>query len=132
MLVIHPDGNQCLLGRKKIFPIGMFSCLAGFVEPGNPHTHTHTHTHVRCIESSVAPPLLRGDAGGGGEEGGGGGEWGEGRPGAVRLLPAVADAVQPYDRLPRRRRVDRHQSGRRRDRGSSLVPAATGTNNTNQ
>ncbi|XP_056274863.1 peroxisomal NADH pyrophosphatase NUDT12 isoform X2 [Pseudoliparis swirei] len=34
MLVIHPDGNQCLLGRKKIFPIGMFSCLAGFVEPG--------------------------------------------------------------------------------------------------
>ncbi|XP_032434297.1 NAD-capped RNA hydrolase NUDT12 [Xiphophorus hellerii] len=34
MLVIHPDGNQCLLGRKKVFPVGMFSCLAGFVEPG--------------------------------------------------------------------------------------------------
>ncbi|KAM4577819.1 NAD-capped RNA hydrolase NUDT12-like [Fundulus diaphanus] len=34
MLVIHPDGNQCLLGRKKVFPAGMFSCLAGFVEPG--------------------------------------------------------------------------------------------------
>ncbi|CAJ1069673.1 peroxisomal NADH pyrophosphatase NUDT12 isoform X2 [Xyrichtys novacula] len=34
MLVIHPDGNQCLLGRKKIFPTGLFSCLAGFVEPG--------------------------------------------------------------------------------------------------
>ncbi|XP_028269835.1 NAD-capped RNA hydrolase NUDT12 isoform X1 [Parambassis ranga] len=34
MLVIHPDGNHCLLGRKKIFPAGMFSCLAGFVEPG--------------------------------------------------------------------------------------------------
>ncbi|XP_066567342.1 NAD-capped RNA hydrolase NUDT12 isoform X1 [Amia ocellicauda] len=34
MLVIHPDGNQCLLGRKKTFPRGMFSCLAGFVEPG--------------------------------------------------------------------------------------------------
>uniref|UniRef100_A0A3Q3IPU9 NAD(+) diphosphatase n=1 Tax=Monopterus albus TaxID=43700 RepID=A0A3Q3IPU9_MONAL len=34
MLVIHPDGNQCLLGRKKIFPVGMFSCLAGFIEPG--------------------------------------------------------------------------------------------------
>lgn len=34
MLVIHPDGNQCLLGRKKIFPARMFSCLAGFVEPG--------------------------------------------------------------------------------------------------
>ncbi|KAM4616884.1 NAD-capped RNA hydrolase NUDT12 [Polymixia lowei] len=34
MLVIHPDGNQCMLGRKKIFPVGMFSCLAGFIEPG--------------------------------------------------------------------------------------------------
>nr|XP_033785047.1 peroxisomal NADH pyrophosphatase NUDT12 isoform X2 [Geotrypetes seraphini]XP_033785048.1 peroxisomal NADH pyrophosphatase NUDT12 isoform X2 [Geotrypetes seraphini] len=34
MLVLHPDGNQCLLGRKKQFPAGMFSCLAGFVEPG--------------------------------------------------------------------------------------------------
>ncbi|XP_057688600.1 peroxisomal NADH pyrophosphatase NUDT12 [Corythoichthys intestinalis] len=34
MLVIHPDGNHCLLGRKSIFPAGMFSCLAGFVEPG--------------------------------------------------------------------------------------------------
>lgn len=34
MLVIHPDGNQCLLGRKKVFPTGMFSCLAGFIEPG--------------------------------------------------------------------------------------------------
>ncbi|XP_031426941.1 peroxisomal NADH pyrophosphatase NUDT12 [Clupea harengus] len=34
MLVIHPEGNQCLLGRKKVFPAGMFSCLAGFIEPG--------------------------------------------------------------------------------------------------
>ncbi|CAN9512640.1 unnamed protein product [Ophioblennius macclurei] len=34
MLVIHPDGEQVLLGRKKMFPPGMFSCLAGFVEPG--------------------------------------------------------------------------------------------------
>ncbi|CAG5917492.1 unnamed protein product [Menidia menidia] len=34
MLVLHPDGNHCLLGRKKVFPPGMFSCLAGFVEPG--------------------------------------------------------------------------------------------------
>ncbi|KAK2838127.1 hypothetical protein Q5P01_015339 [Channa striata] len=39
MLVIHPDGNQCLLGRKKIFPVGMFSCLAGFIEPGETIEH---------------------------------------------------------------------------------------------
>ncbi|NXA50520.1 NUD12 pyrophosphatase, partial [Nothocercus julius] len=34
MLVVHPDGNHCLLGRQKRFPPGMFTCLAGFVEPG--------------------------------------------------------------------------------------------------
>uniref|UniRef100_A0A7M4ED89 NAD-capped RNA hydrolase NUDT12 n=2 Tax=Crocodylus porosus TaxID=8502 RepID=A0A7M4ED89_CROPO len=34
MQVIHPDENQCLLGRKSTFPPGMFTCLAGFVEPG--------------------------------------------------------------------------------------------------
>lgn len=45
MLVIHPDGNQCLLGRKKIFPAGMFSCLAGFIEPGNKQAHT-----LHCID----------------------------------------------------------------------------------
>ncbi|KFO75407.1 NAD-capped RNA hydrolase NUDT12 [Cuculus canorus] len=34
MQVIHPDGNHCLLGRHKRSPAGMFTCLAGFVEPG--------------------------------------------------------------------------------------------------
>lgn len=34
MLVIHPDGNNCLLGRQRRHPPGMFSCLAGFMEPG--------------------------------------------------------------------------------------------------
>uniref|UniRef100_A0ACB8EQC2 Peroxisomal NADH pyrophosphatase nudt12 n=2 Tax=Sphaerodactylus townsendi TaxID=933632 RepID=A0ACB8EQC2_9SAUR len=34
MPVIHPDGNHCLLGRKKRFHPGMYTCLAGFVEPG--------------------------------------------------------------------------------------------------
>ena len=28
------DGDFCLLGRQKIFPEGMYSCLAGFVEGG--------------------------------------------------------------------------------------------------
>jgi NAD+ diphosphatase len=32
MLAIH--GERCLLGRKTQFPRGMWSCLAGFVEPG--------------------------------------------------------------------------------------------------
>ncbi|XP_019519559.1 PREDICTED: peroxisomal NADH pyrophosphatase NUDT12 [Hipposideros armiger] len=33
MQVIHPDGTKCLLGRQKRFPPGMFTCLAGFIEP---------------------------------------------------------------------------------------------------
>jgi NAD+ diphosphatase len=32
MLATH--GDACLVGRGKIFPPGMFSCLAGFMEPG--------------------------------------------------------------------------------------------------
>uniref|UniRef100_A0A8C6WTA3 NAD-capped RNA hydrolase NUDT12 n=1 Tax=Neogobius melanostomus TaxID=47308 RepID=A0A8C6WTA3_9GOBI len=41
MLVVHPDQSQVLLGRKKVFPSGMFSCLAGFIEPGE------------CVEAAV-------------------------------------------------------------------------------
>lgn len=41
MLVVHPDQSQVLLGRKKVFPPRMFSCLAGFIEPGE------------CVEAAV-------------------------------------------------------------------------------
>ncbi|KAI8490124.1 Peroxisomal NADH pyrophosphatase nudt12 [Branchiostoma belcheri] len=34
MLIISPDGKRCLLGRGKRFPGRMYSCLAGFMEPG--------------------------------------------------------------------------------------------------
>ncbi len=34
MLVIDEEGDRCLLGRSAHFPEGMYSCLAGFVEPG--------------------------------------------------------------------------------------------------
>ncbi|KAI8361088.1 NUDIX hydrolase domain-like protein [Mortierella sp. GBAus27b] len=32
--VISPDGERVLLGRQAVWPQGMYSCLAGFVEPG--------------------------------------------------------------------------------------------------
>jgi len=32
MLAVTPD--KCLLGRSPHFPPGMYSCLAGFIEPG--------------------------------------------------------------------------------------------------
>ncbi len=33
-LVVHPDGDKCLLGRQSRWPTGMYSVVAGFVEPG--------------------------------------------------------------------------------------------------
>ena len=33
-LVEHPDGKHCLLGRQSRWPDGMYSVVAGFVEPG--------------------------------------------------------------------------------------------------
>ncbi|KAF9575850.1 Peroxisomal NADH pyrophosphatase nudt12 [Mortierella alpina] len=32
--VISPDGERVLLGRQAVWPQGVYSCLAGFVEPG--------------------------------------------------------------------------------------------------
>jgi NAD+ diphosphatase len=32
-MLVH-DGDRCLLGRQSIWPAGMHSTLAGFVEPG--------------------------------------------------------------------------------------------------
>ncbi|XP_025076758.1 peroxisomal NADH pyrophosphatase NUDT12-like isoform X2 [Pomacea canaliculata] len=34
MLVVTGDNRRCLLGRAKRFPPKMYSCLAGFMEPG--------------------------------------------------------------------------------------------------
>lgn len=32
--IISNSGDQILLGRQKAWPKGMYSCLAGFIEPG--------------------------------------------------------------------------------------------------
>lgn len=32
--VLSPDGERCLLGRQAKWPKGRYSCLAGFVDPG--------------------------------------------------------------------------------------------------
>ncbi len=34
MMVVDEKNDRCLLGRSPHFPEGMYSCLAGFVEPG--------------------------------------------------------------------------------------------------
>ncbi len=34
VIMLAVDGDRCLLGRQPRFPTGMYSCLAGFLEPG--------------------------------------------------------------------------------------------------
>lgn len=34
VIMLVTDGDRCLLGRQPRFPPGMYSCLAGFLEPG--------------------------------------------------------------------------------------------------
>lgn len=34
MAIISTDGSKVLLGRQKAWPSMMYSCLAGFAEPG--------------------------------------------------------------------------------------------------
>ncbi|MEM0943443.1 MAG: NAD(+) diphosphatase, partial [Pseudomonadota bacterium] len=33
-IMLAVDGERCVLGRQPRFPPGMYSCLAGFIEPG--------------------------------------------------------------------------------------------------
>ena len=49
------DGERCLLGRQARFPKGMYSCLAGFVEPGETieeavRREIHEEAGVACGE----------------------------------------------------------------------------------
>ncbi len=34
IMLIHDGGERCVMGRQKVWPAGMHSTLAGFVEPG--------------------------------------------------------------------------------------------------
>ncbi|WP_448189366.1 NAD(+) diphosphatase [Azospirillum sp. sgz301742] len=42
IMLVHDGGDRCLLGRQAVWPVGMHSTLAGFVEPGE------------CLEEAVA------------------------------------------------------------------------------
>jgi NAD+ diphosphatase len=42
IMLVHDGGDRCLLGRQAMWPAGMHSTLAGFVEPGE------------CLEDAVA------------------------------------------------------------------------------
>lgn len=34
IVLVHDGGDRCVLGRQAVWPVGRFSTLAGFVEPG--------------------------------------------------------------------------------------------------
>lgn len=34
VIMLAVDGERCLMGRQRRFPPGVYSCLAGFIEPG--------------------------------------------------------------------------------------------------
>jgi NAD+ diphosphatase len=53
VIMLAVDGGQCLLGRQSRFVPGMWSCLAGFVEPGETieeavHRETREEAGIVC------------------------------------------------------------------------------------
>ena len=98
VIMLALDGERCLLGRQSRWPKGMYSCLAGFVEPGE------------TIEEAVQ---ARNPRGGGDRL----------RRGRLSRLAAVALPVVADDRLLRPRGEPRHRRRRRGTRGRALVHA---------
>lgn len=56
--VISPGGDKCLLGRQAKWPAGRFSCLAGFVDPGE----TLEEAVRREVREEAGVPIAPGDA----------------------------------------------------------------------
>ena len=55
VIMLAVDGEQCLLGRQARFPKGMYSCLAGFLEPGETieeavRREIHEEAGIECGE----------------------------------------------------------------------------------
>ncbi|HWT36672.1 MAG TPA: NAD(+) diphosphatase [Paraburkholderia sp.] len=55
VIMLAIDGERCLLGRQRQFAPGMYSALAGFVEPGETvedavRREVHEEARVSCVE----------------------------------------------------------------------------------
>ena len=97
MLAVTPDNDKCLLGRGAHFNENMYSCLAGFVEPGE------------TIEDAVRRETRRGIGH-------------PGRQGRLLRQPALALSAYADDRLSRGRGDDRHKNRRRTGRLPLVQP----------
>ena len=98
VIMLAVRGDQCLLGRQSRFGTGMWSCLAGFVEPGE--TIEEAARRETLEEAGI---VLRARA--------------------LFRLAALAVSVIADDRLPRRGDLERDQGGLRRTGGCALVHA---------
>ena len=65
VIVLVSYGDKCLLGRQKEWPAGMYSTLAGFVEPGETieeavarEVHEESGIHVENIRYQHSQPWL--------------------------------------------------------------------------
>ena len=96
VIMLITRGEEVLLGRSPAWPPGMYSLLAGFMEPGE------------SIEAAVRRETW--------EEAGH-----RGRRGRVPVEPALALPVEPDDRLPRPRADPRDPARPGRARGRALA-----------
>jgi NAD+ diphosphatase len=60
VIVLVTHGDQCLLGRSPRFPPGMYSTLAGFVEPGESLEQTLYREVLEESGIEIAEPVYRG------------------------------------------------------------------------
>ena len=51
--VLSADGRRVLLGRQAQWPPGRFSCLAGFIDPGDLSRCSHMHAFGTCMSIPV-------------------------------------------------------------------------------
>ncbi len=98
VIMLVTDGDRALLGRSRHFPAGMYSTLAGFVEPGE------------SLEDAVAREVLRGKRN-------------RRRPRHLPFLAALAVPGQHHARLSRRGGDERDHRRLRRARRRPLVRA---------
>ncbi len=59
IVLVSDEDDRCLLGRQPSWPVGRFSTLAGFVEPGEPLEHAvarevHEETGIEVVDPVYA------------------------------------------------------------------------------
>jgi NAD+ diphosphatase len=59
VIMLAVDGDRCVLGRQKIWPPGMYSTLAGFVEPGESLEDAVAREVLEEVGLAVAPTSVR-------------------------------------------------------------------------